>query len=216
MAAELAHEIKNPLAGMMLSASRLKKALDGLEGHERLAAGAGHLCEAVNALSETVTRLSGATRQPRVEGRDLDVNEVVESAAALVAPRAAEQCVVIVRDVAGRLPPVRGDAHFLMRAFVNLMANALDAMPSGGILYLGSSAEGDGAVRVSVGDTGPGVAPEEAKLLFKPFRSLKPGGTGLGLGIVRRIVELHSGSVSLGRREGGGAEAVVTLPARQD
>lgn len=140
------------------------------------------------------------------------MNEVLESAAALVAPRTTEQGVTVVRNMQDDLPPISSDAHFLTRAFLNLMVNALDVMPSGGILYLGSTASDDGMVRITIGDTGPGVAPEEAELLFRPLQTAKPGGTGLGLGIVRRIVELHSGSVVLGPREGGGAEAVVTLP----
>jgi signal transduction histidine kinase len=212
MAAELAHELKNPLAGMMLSATRLRKALVNIEGQDKLVSISDHLISSTNALSETVSRIGGATRQPKLDRQDVAVNEVLESAAALVAPRTAEQDVAVVRNMQDDLPPVSADAHFLTRAFLNLMVNALDVMPSGGILYLGSTASDDGTVRVTIGDTGPGVAPEEAELFFRPFQTAKSGGTGLGLGIVRRIVELHSGSVVLGPREGGGAEAVVTLP----
>ena len=216
MAAELAHELKNPLAGMMLSATRLRKSLVGMEDEARLVAIADHLVSSINTMSDTVSRIGGGTREPRLDRREANLNEVLESATALVAPRASEQGVTVIRNVQEDLPPVSADAHFLTRAFLNLLTNALDAMPSGGILYLGSKAPGDGSVRIAIGDTGPGIAPEEAELLFRPFQSAKPGGTGLGLGIVRRIVELHSGSVSLGPREGGGAEAVVTLPVGQD
>ena len=110
-------------------------------------------------------------------------------------------------------PPVSADPHYLMRAFLNLLVNALDVMPTGGILSLETACSGDGNVRVTIGDTGPGVEREEAQALFKPFETSKPGGTGLGLGIVRRIVEIHSGAVTLRPGKGGGTEAVVTLPA---
>jgi signal transduction histidine kinase len=216
MAAELVHELKNPLAGMMLSATRLRKALVNIEGQGKLVAIADHLISSANALNETVSRIGGTMRQPKPERREADLNEVLESAAGLVAPRTAEQGVTVVRNMQDDLPPVSADAHFLTRAFLNLIVNALDVMPSEGTLYLGSTASDDSTVRITIGDTGPGVAPEEAESLFKPFQSAKPGGTGLGLGIVRRIVELHSGSVSLGPREGGGAEAVVTLPVARE
>jgi signal transduction histidine kinase len=141
------------------------------------------------------------------------VSEVLESAVSLVAPRATEQRVGIVRDETDELPPVSADAHYLMRAFLNLLVNALDVMPAGGILSLETARSEEGDIRVTIGDTGPGIESEDAEALFRPFETKKPGGTGLGLGIVRRIVEFHSGTVTLRPGKGGGTEAVVTLPA---
>ncbi len=220
MAATLAHEVKNPLAGMMLSATRLRKAL---KGREKFEATVEHLCSAIGALSETVTRVTDSIRGPRIERATVSINDVLESVISLVAPTASSQEVQVVREFAPGLPPVNADASFLRRALMNLFLNALEAMPSGGILRIETrktdrgegEGEGEGGVDVVIADTGPGVDPKEAEKLFEPFVSRKPGGTGLGLGIVRRIMELHSGSVSLRPGAGGGTEAVVRLPAEE-
>ncbi|MHC4506111.1 MAG: sensor histidine kinase, partial [Planctomycetota bacterium] len=152
----------------------------------------------------------------RLERAPVDVNEGLESAVSLVAPRASEQGVVIVREMAGDLPALPADANYLMRAFLNLIVNALDVMPSGGILRLGTGRSEKGDVEVTIADTGPGVKPDEVASFFRPFESGKHGGTGLGLGIVRRIVELHSGTIDLRPGKGGGTEAVVTLPVADE
>lgn len=213
MAATLAHEIKNPLAGMMLSASRLRKAL---AGQEKLSSIAQHLCTSIDSLSDTVTRVGRTVREPKLERIAADVNEVLESALSFVAPRASEQGVAIVRDLATGLPAIIADKNYLMRAFLNLIVNALDAMPSGGTLRLMSALTGDGDIRIIIGDTGPGLGEIEVESLFRPFETNKPGGTGLGLGIVRRIIDIHAGTVTLRPGAGGGTEAVVILNPRGD
>jgi signal transduction histidine kinase len=210
MASVLAHEVKNPLASMMLSATRLRKAV---RENEALLPVAEHLCTSINMLSETVSRVTGSVGRPRMEVRELAVNEALEEAVRVVSPRIAEQAVSLELDLAGALPLVRGDAHFLQRAFLNLLVNALDAMPRGGVLLVTSRRSPDGWIEASVADTGPGIAPEMAERLFRPFATSKPEGTGLGLTIVRRIADLHGGTVELRPRQGGGTEAAVRLPA---
>jgi signal transduction histidine kinase len=101
-----------------------------------------------------------------------------------------------------------------MRAFLNLIVNALDVMPGGGVLTLATSRTAAGNVQVVIGDTGPGLGSVEVEALFRPFETKKAEGTGLGLGIVRRIIDLHSGYVTLRGGENGGTEAVVTLNPR--
>jgi signal transduction histidine kinase len=210
MASVLAHEIKNPLASMMLSATRLRKSVrdDGA-----LLPVAEHLCASINMLNETVSRVTGAVGRPRMEVRELALNGVLEDAVQLIAPRIAAQGVNLDLDLAGALPAVRGDPNFLKRAFLNLMANSLDAMSGGGELLVSTRSAGDGWVEAVIADSGPGVPPEMAGRLFRPFETGRPEGTGLGLTIVRRIVDLHSGSVELRPREPRGTEAAVRLPA---
>jgi signal transduction histidine kinase len=208
MASILAHEVKNPLAGMVLSAGRLRKAVRGQKGAEEIAE---HLIQSVNTLSETVTRVTRSAGRAHVEHRAVDVNEVLESALSLISPWAGEQGVVLVRRKADALPPVSGDAHHLKSAVLNLFINALEAMPDGGKLSALTS-ESDGHVEMIVTDTGPGVDPEEADSLFKPFVTGKENGTGLGLAIVRRIAEMHGGTALLRPGERGGTEAVLSLP----
>ncbi len=210
MASALAHEVKNPLAIMTLSASRLRR---GLKGNAKLGPVAEQLVHSMSTFSETVTRATGAVAKPRLEFEPVRANEILEESARIVASRAADQNVQIAYELAEGLPQVAGDANFLKRAFLNLLANALDAMPSGGLLRLKAGAAGNGWVEVTIADTGPGIDLDQVEKLFKPFQTTKVEGAGLGLSIARRIAELHSGEVNLRRGTNGGAEAVVRLPA---
>jgi len=211
MTSLLSHELKNPLAGMMLAATRLKKALSALPGEQKLEAIAGQLVDSINVLSDTVKRTSDKVRTPALEFAPVDVNEVLESAVLLIARRASAAGISTVRGITADLPRISADANFLARAFLNLLMNAIDAMPNGGVLTL-ATRQVDDAVEVVVSDTGTGVAPEILPVIFKPFTSTKPGGLGLGLPIARRIIDLHSGTVTLEPRPQGGTSAVVRLP----
>ena len=96
---------------------------------------------------------------------------------------------------------------------LNLVLNALQAMPpSGGAVTVSLSVDGDGSARIVVDDTGPGVPPADRERIFRPFFTTKPGGTGLGLSVVAKIVEGSGGAVAVGDAEGGGARFTVTLP----
>jgi len=213
MASTLAHEVKNPLAGMMLSVTRLRKLL---RDNEKLAPIAEHLCASVNALNDTVGRVTRMVAGGlRLERASVQVGDVLESALYLLAPRAEAHGVRIIRDLAEGLPPVSADAGLLRQAFLNLLANALEAMPGPGRLRVRTGA-GGGRVEAVIADSGPGISAEIAEKLFRPFVTTKPDGTGLGLAIVRRIVELHEGTVALRPAAGGGTEAVVSLPARRE
>jgi signal transduction histidine kinase len=212
MVSAIAHDIKNPLAGMMLAAQRLKKALDSSPGQEKLSYIADRLCLSIKALGDTASEVSDRVREPVLEVSSVDLHEVLDSATILAARRADDQGVRVVRDLAAPAARVRADAHFLRRAFLNLIANALDAMPSGGTLSVSTRALEGGRIEVVIGDTGGGLGAGAVEMLFSPFVSTKPGGAGLGLPLVRRIVELHGGTVSLRPRTAGGAEAVVEIP----
>jgi two-component system sensor kinase FixL len=212
VSATLAHELKTPLSGMMLSATRLKKALKKRDDAGKLVAITEQLESAISTLSETVSHASGMIRKPVLELKDTDLNETIEEALTLFEPRAEGQGVRILREYAARLPMVKADGNVLMRAFLNLIENALDVMPASGILRLETRKAGDDHVEAVVSDTGPGIDPEKAESLFQPFFSEKKGGTGLGLAVVRKIVELHEGTVSLRPAGGRGTEAVVRFP----
>lgn len=212
MISTIAHDIKNPLAGMMLAAQRLKRALHAIQGQEKLSNIADHLCVSIEALSDAASKVSRRVREPALEMSHEDIHEVLDSAIALSARRAGEQGVKVVRDLAACATGVRGDAHFLRRAFLNLITNALDAMPSGGELSVSTRIPERGKVEAVIGDTGGGLGPGNVDKLFSPFVSAKPGSAGLGLALVRRIIELHGGAVSLRPRPAGGAEAVVQIP----
>jgi signal transduction histidine kinase len=213
MSATLAHELKTPLSGMMLSATRLKKALKTLSGNEKLVNIIEQLESSISTLSETVTHAARMIQEPKLELVEVDVNMVVEEALSLMEQRAAAQKVSIIREYNTRLPKIKVDSNVLMRALLNLIVNALDAMPSKGLLRVMTLESGKkDFIDIIISDTGPGIDPAEVESLFKPFSSKKSGGSGLGLAIVRKIVELHSGTSTLRRAATGGTEAIVTLP----
>ncbi len=213
MASTLAHEIKNPLAGMALSAGRLKKAVRGQEKAEEIAE---HLTKSINTLSETVTRVTKSAGRSHVQREALKLNDVLESAMALVMPWAGEQNVVVVRKLCEELPGLVGDAHHLRSAFLNLLLNALEAMGGdGGKLTVITRVADEKHVEVIIADSGPGVDANEVDSLFKPFVTGKEHGSGLGLAIVRRIAEVHGGSATLRPGESG-AEAVLRLPINEE
>ena len=210
LASRLAHEIKTPLASVMLSATRLRRLADG---GDKMADLASHICKSVANLDETVTPITGSVGRPQLEFEAVDVNEVLEEAVGLIAPRAETQNVGVHWDTRNGIPKVRADVKYLRRAILNLLVNALDTMPDSGVLGVATRTASDSCVEIVVEDTGPGIDPHAVEGLFKPFRTTKRDGTGMGLSIVKRIMELHSGAVTIGPRPERGTEAVLRLPA---
>jgi signal transduction histidine kinase len=209
LAASVAHEVRNPLTGIKLlveAALRSKNSkplnLEDLEMIHR----------EVARLEQTVQGFLNFARPPTPQLATCDLREIVRGAADLVGARARQ----IKVELAVRAPqepvPVRVDRGQMETVLVNLFMNALDAMPQGGRLEVDLADLGESGVRLSVADTGTGIAPQVAARLFTPFTTTKPTGTGLGLTTSGRILETHGGSISASNRAEGGACFVVTLP----
>ncbi|HSD65612.1 MAG TPA: HAMP domain-containing sensor histidine kinase, partial [Vicinamibacteria bacterium] len=154
------------------------------------------------------------TRRPELALRPLAPGEIVESLAELVRPSLVGHGIELGLDVAPGLPEVGVDRVQLEQALLNLVSNAVDAMPDGGRLSLAARPDGDGVAFV-VSDSGVGIPPHDLARVFDPLYTTKPPGkgTGLGLPILREIVEAHAGTVRLESRPGEGTTAVVRLPA---
>jgi signal transduction histidine kinase len=208
LGASVAHEVRNPLMGIKLLVDAGLRPGNGrnLTG-EDLQVIRGE----ISRMEQTVQGLLDFARLPRPERTRFDLAEALRQAVDLIRPRASQQQVDV--RLTGETPaPVFMDRGQLHTVFVNLLLNALDAMPSGGVLSLAVEDVGNGRARVIIADSGTGIPGEIMGRLFTPFTSLKPTGTGLGLSIARRIIEEHQGSITASNRPQGGACFSVTLP----
>jgi signal transduction histidine kinase len=209
LAAGLAHEIRNPLTAikMLVEVALRSENRKPLQTEDLRV-----IHSEIVRLEQTVQGLLDFARLPAPQRRECDLRRVVSDAAELVKARCRGQKVELAVRCPGFPVVAEVDSAQMRTVLVNLLLNALDAMPQGGHLELTLDAPPSGGVRLSVADTGTGIAPEIAERLFLPFTTTKETGTGLGLSISRRIVEEHGGSLSAANRPEGGACFTITLP----
>jgi two-component system sensor kinase FixL len=206
MAAVIAHEVKNPLAGIrgaiQVVGSRLPK-----EGRE--AQIMKEVVARIDALNDLMKDLLLFARPPQPKPVAVDLTSLIRSTAELVKADPGHARVDIV--VEGETPPVPADAELLNIVFLNLLVNAAHAMNGQGTIRVSLSAE-DGTCRVVVADQGPGIPPEIREKIFVPFFTTKARGTGLGLVTARRLVEAHSGTINIDCPEEGGTRVTIEIP----
>jgi signal transduction histidine kinase len=213
MAAGVAHEIRNPLGGIELYAGLIAR--EGRED-ERIAKWAGQIHRATRNLASIVGDILDFTRPVRPKIRPVQLTRVVGAALELAAGALEENRVAVSSCEDTPNAVAAGDPNLLQRAFLNIILNAADAMPRGGMLKVSAFKTSVGEQRgwaVRFTDTGPGLPPEDIDRVFDPFFTAKEGGTGLGLAMVARIVEAHDGSVDAGNAPEGGAVFTVSIPA---
>jgi signal transduction histidine kinase len=210
MAASVAHQIGTPLNLISGYVQLLRSERpDGSPDAERLRT----IQEQIGRVTAIVQSLLDQTRRPALVLRPLPPGELVEGLAGLVRPSLVGRGVELDLEVAAGLPALGADRAQLEQALLNLVTNALDAMPEGGRLSLAARPDGEGVALV-VQDSGTGIPPDDLPRVFDPLFTTKPPGkgTGLGLPILREIVEAHGGTVRLESRAGEGTAAVVRLP----
>jgi signal transduction histidine kinase/ActR/RegA family two-component response regulator len=214
MAGGVAHDFNNVLAVVVGRAQLLQRQVEAPEVRRQLA-----IIERVGQDgAQTVRRIQEFARMRRTRpGQRVDVTEVVREVVEAARPRWSDQAQARAVTYAMRLdltpvPAVTGDPAELREAFLNLLFNALDAMPQGGILTFSTAVEGDRVVCV-VADTGVGMSEEVRHRCFEPFFTTKAEhGTGLGLSIVYSIVTRHGGEIDVWSRPGEGSRFTVRLP----
>ena len=212
VARRLAHEIKNPLTPIQLSAERLQLKLEGKLGNgdaELLDRSTQTIINQVLAMKRMVNEFSDYARMPPPELKELDLNALIREVLGLYETSSA----VITVDLDATLPPILGDATQLRQIIHNLLRNAEDAQdatedPS----ILLRTRQLNDAVEFSVTDAGPGFPPEMIARAFEPYVTTKARGTGLGLAIVKKIVDEHHGQIRINNRPPAGAEVSLRLP----
>lgn len=213
LAAGVAHEINNPVTSILSTATHLAEKQGATLG-DRDRKQLNLIAEQAERISDIVTKLLTFSRQSRMELSLVDVNEVVETAVSLLEFRLQKSPVLVRRELSEDLPTVLGDANRLTEVFVNLINNALDAMPSGGTLTLRTEQTSERDLRIEISDTGCGIEAAALERIFDPFFTTKePGkGTGLGLSISHAIIRDHGGEIRVESQPGHGSTFVVILP----
>jgi two-component system NtrC family sensor kinase len=216
VAATMAHEIGTPLNSI---SGYIQLMLAEEEGSELMAKRLKIIESQLDRLTQTIRNLLHSTRQPEPQLMALDINQILETVMTLTQPGMSMREIQLARQLDPILPPVAGDPGLLQQVFLNLVTNALDAMPQGGVLAITTaspSASGQNGrfVEVEVKDTGTGMPPEVMKRALEPFFTTKaPGkGAGLGLSICEDIVRSHHGKMEMESQAGKGSTFRVHLP----
>jgi signal transduction histidine kinase len=223
MAAGIAHELKNPLAGIEVMAGLLRRQVSDSADAQSLLADIISEAKLANAI---VVEMLEFVRPIRLQVERTDLTGVLHQAVTLAESKVSRGNVLVQLDMSPGLPMIDGDQHQLCQVFTNLLTNAFEALDGSGriaIKVVTEALEPDPAfasdphaptpaVIVDVSDDGPGVPAELSDRIFDPFFTTKPQGSGLGLPIVRKIVDAHDGRIDLTSTPGGGTRFRVTLP----
>ncbi|MBL8208327.1 MAG: sensor histidine kinase [Blastocatellia bacterium] len=208
MSAAIVHEIRNPLGAIRGAA----EALESIVPHEHEKA------EFLTIIKQEVERLNGLVTdflnfaRPRLpELLPTPPHEIIDAVVKLAKKQAEQAQVKIITEVAEALPFVRLDAEQMKQVLLNLILNAIEAMPDGGQLMI-SARQREQVLRLAVRDTGKGIDPTVREKLFSPFVTTKTRGTGLGLAIAHRLVTQHGGQIEAIAGEDGGALIEIRLP----
>jgi len=219
LAAGLAHEIKNPLAGLQGSAELLAREAEGPAREY-----AQVIAREAKRVDGLVRELLDLARPAALQTAPVDIHEVVGDVVVLARGLPGAEKISFVERYDPSLPPVQGDAEKLTQVILNLVRNAIEAAagveaPSvqfetgvAGVRVRSASGRTRPLARIAILDDGPGIPENMLHRLFTPFATSKPHGTGLGLAISRRIVEAHGGRIEVKNRPRGGVEAAIYIP----
>ena len=206
--AGVAHEVKNPLNSMRLWLENLKENLSPSEALPRQAVAV--LDSEINRLDSVVKRFLDFMRPPELRLEETHLDQLLQEITAIARPQ-MEQASVRHELRCAPLPPVRVDRALLKQALLNLVYNAIEAMPEGGRLSMGLARRGDTA-EISVSDTGRGIKPEHRARIFQLFFTTRPGGSGIGLASAYKTAQLHEGSIDFESEAGKGTTFRIELP----
>ncbi|HSB69271.1 MAG TPA: ATP-binding protein [Candidatus Methylomirabilis sp.] len=223
LAAGVAHEIRNPLNAISIGLQRLRKEFPPVEAGPRAEyTRFTQIMQAqIGRLNDIVNRFLTLARPVRLSLTEEPLAPVLKELLTLLSSQASAQQVRIVEDLALDATRVRMDRPQLTQAFMNVLLNAMQAMPTGGTLIVraavatgeaGDAPAGESVARIVISDTGPGIPAENLDRVFEPYFTTKEDGTGLGLAMTHKILQDHHGGIRAESKAGGGATFVITLP----
>jgi signal transduction histidine kinase len=219
MAAAIAHEVKNPLAGIEVMAGILKRELANSADAQAIL---GDIIKEAKMANAIVLEVLDFVRPIRLQVERISVGDAIRDAIAMAESHVARGHVQVHLECPEPLPTIQGDPHQLRQIFTNLLTNAFEALGGNGQVSIvatpfleegpaGGEPQGP-MVRIDVTDNGPGMPADVLEKIFSPFFTTKPQGSGLGLAIVRKIVDAHDGRIDVGVLDTGGTRFRVTLP----
>ncbi len=206
----VAHEVKNPLNAMTIHLELLK---------ERLGASREPVQEHLDVIGNEIKRLDRAVqgflkfmRPQELALTSVDLNGLLRELEALLSPEWQPAGVQFVANLDPEVPSIRADEELLRQAFLNILLNACQAMPKGGTVAVTTTLDQGEYARITISDEGTGIPADELEKIFRLYYTTKAGGTGIGLSLVYRIVQLHDGSIDVSSEVGKGTSFVVRLP----
>ncbi len=207
----VAHEVKNPLNAMMIHLELLKDRLGpASEGQENLEV----IGSEIKRLDRALQSFLKFIRPQELTLKAVDLNALLQKVIALLEVEWQQAGIRFEFQPMPSLPSITADEELLHQAFMNLVLNACQAMPKGGTVRLAAQPEGRDMVRVTVTDEGVGIAPEDLQRIFALYYTTKPDGSGIGLSLVYRTVQLHDGDIDVSSELGKGTTMTVRLPVR--
>lgn len=210
-AAQVAHEVKNPLAGMLLYALHLKSTASNFSESEAYLV--DKIVNTINHLNSRVEQILGFARPVNLTRTDGDLNQIVTDILELLRPQLTANKVEV--QFSPGQPEARAmlDEASMRGALMNVMLNAIEAMPEGGVLSINVE-QTDDTLRLEIADTGRGIAEDQVKKIFEPFYTTKEQGLGLGMPYAKKIIDQHGGTISLSSQLGKGTTSRIVIPRR--
>lgn len=218
LARRLAHELKNPLFPLQTTVQNMQRAkeIGANQFEDVFRESTGILLSEIDNLKKIISRFSDFSKMPHPELGDVNMNDLARGTAKLFESQfsaVGRPPITSELHLNPDLPVIQADSTLLKRALENLVLNAMDAMPAGGVLMLRTTQQ-NGGIQLEVSDTGTGLTPEECGRLFTPYYTTKQHGTGLGLAIVQSVVSDHGGRIAVESEAGVGTSFHIFLPMK--
>jgi signal transduction histidine kinase len=208
MTAGVSHEIRNPLGIIKSSAQLMKKKMDKLEVHSKIP---DIIIEESQRLNTIITDFLDFARPRQADFRPCDINEIINKNLSFLEPQIQDQEIIIDKAFDDHLPSVSADPDMLYQAFLNILLNCFQAVGKNGSVTIVTGYDAQ-SVTVSFADNGPGIDEDTMEKIWTPFFTTKDTGTGLGLGIVKNIIEAHNGTIRISNGKPTGAVVDFVLP----
>ncbi|MEW6606655.1 MAG: ATP-binding protein [bacterium] len=206
-ASKIVHEIKNPLAGIRLQAELCQRALPSDNQHPK------EIIRTIDWLTKFLSRLLNLSKPAQINLIPTEVDKILDNALKIALPEAEGKNIEIEKSISSEIPLIQGEPDQIREVFLNILLNAIQAMPDGGTLKVKADEDPHSkSVLIEINDTGCGIEENDLNRIFDPFFTTKEGGSGLGLAVTRKIIVDHEGTIEVKSMKGEGSTFIVRIP----